>query len=109
MNKSGTKMLPAKTVLFSSRAPIGYVAIAQNPICTNQGFKSTICDEEIIDPLYFYYYIKSNLDYFKQWGSGATFPEISGNAMKRIKVNIIKDIDLQRKIAKTLYSYDNLI
>ena len=109
MNKSGTKMLPAKTVLFSSRAPIGYVAIAQNPICTNQGFKSIICDEKIIDPLYFYYYIKSNLEYFKQWGSGATFPEISGNAMKRIKVNIINDIDSQRKIAKTLYCYDNLI
>ena len=109
VNKSGTKMLPAKTVLFSSRAPIGYVAIAQNPICTNQGFKSIICDEKIIDPLYFYYYIKNNLDYFKQWGSGATFPEISGNAMKRIKVNIINDIDWQRKIAKTLYSYDNLI
>ena len=109
LNKSGTRLLPKNTVLFSSRAPIGYVAIAQNPICTNQGFKSIICDEAIIDPLYFYYYIKANLDYFKLWGSGATFPEISGNVMKRIKIRIIDDINQQKKIASLLYSYDKLI
>ena len=109
LNESGTRLLPKNTVLFSSRAPIGYVAIAQNPICTNQGFKSIICDEAIIDPLYFYYYIKANLDYFKLWGSGATFPEISGNVMKRIKIRIIDDINQQKKTASLLYSYDKLI
>lgn len=109
LNKSGTRLLPKDTVLFSSRAPIGYVAIAQNPLCTNQGFKSIICNKSIIDPLYLYYYIKANLDYFKLWGSGATFPEISGSAMRRIKVSIIDDIGLQKKISTLLYSYDNLI
>ena len=59
LNKSGTRLLPKNTLLFSSRAPIGYVAIAQNPLCTNQGFKSIICNERIVDPLYLYYYIKS--------------------------------------------------
>lgn len=109
LNKSGTRLLPENTLLFSSRAPIGYVAIAQNPLCTNQGFKSIICNEKIVDPLYFYYYIKTNIDYFKHWGSGATFPEISGNAMRRIKVRIIEEVSLQKKIAAVLYSYDNLI
>ena len=109
LNKSGTRILPKNTVLFSSRAPIGYVAIAKNPVCTNQGFKSIICNDAVIYPQYLYYYIKANLNYFKQWGSGATFPEISGNSMKKIKIRIIDDISKQKLIASILYSYDNLI
>ena len=106
--KSGTKLLPKDTVLFSSRAPIGYVAIASNPICTNQGFKSIICNKEIINPLFLYYYIKGNLDYIKLFGTGATFPEISGAAMRKIKVQI-PTLPTQQKIASILSSYDRLI
>ena len=106
--KSGTKLLPKGTVLFSSRAPIGYVAIASNPICTNQGFKSIICNKEIINPLFLYYYIKGNLDYIKLFGTGATFPEISGAAMRKIKVQI-PSLPTQQKIASILSSYDRLI
>ena len=76
--KSGTRLLPKNTLLFSSRAPIGYVALAANPICTNQGFKSIVCDEKQVVPLYLYYYMKANLDYIKLFCTGATFPEISG-------------------------------
>lgn len=106
--KSGTKLLPKGTVLFSSRAPIGYVAIASNPICTNQGFKSIICNKEIINPLFLYYYIKGNLDYIKLFGTGATFPEISGAAMRKIKVQI-PTLPTQQKIASILSTYDRLI
>lgn len=106
--KSGTKLLPKGTVLFSSRAPIGYVAIASNPICTNQGFKSIICNKEIINPLFLYYYIKGNLDYIKLFGTGATFPEISGAAMRKIKVQI-PSIPTQQKISSILSAYDCLI
>lgn len=106
--KSGTKLLPKGTVLFSSRAPIGYVAIASNPICTNQGFKSIICNKEIINPLFLYYYIKGNLNYIKLFGTGATFPEISGAAMRKIKVQI-PSIPTQQKIASILSAYDRLI
>ena len=106
--KSGTKLLPKDTVLFSSRAPIGYVAIASNPICTNQGFKSIICNKEIINPLFLYYYIKGNLDYIKLFGTGATFPEISGAAMRKIKVQI-PYLPTQQKIASILSAYDRLI
>ena len=106
--KSGTKLLPKGTVLFSSRAPIGYVAIASNPICTNQGFKSIICNKEIINPLFLYYYIKGNLDYIKLFGTGATFPEISGAAMRKIKVQI-PSLPTQQKISSILSSYDRLI
>lgn len=106
--KSGTKLLPKDTVLFSSRAPIGYVAIASNPICTNQGFKSIICNKEIINPLFLYYYIKGNLDYIKLFGTGATFPEISGAAMRKIKVQI-PSLPTQQKISSILSAYDHLI
>ena len=109
LNKSGTKLLPQNTVLFSSRAPIGYVALAANPICTNQGFKSIVCNEELVSPLYLYYYIKGNLNYIKLFGSGATFPEISGSSMKKIKINIFTDLNYQRRIASILSAYDNLI
>ena len=106
--RAGTRLLPKDTILFSSRAPIGYIAIASNPICTNQGFKSIICKKELVYPLFLYYYIKSNLDYFKIFGTGATFPEISGTKMKKIKVSL-PPLSIQRKIASILSAYDNLI
>ncbi len=107
--KSGTRLLPKNTLLFSSRAPIGYVALAANPICTNQGFKSIVCDEKQVVPLYLYYYIKANLDYIKLFGTGATFPEISGKTMGKIKVEIFKSLDVQHRIASILSTYDSLI
>ena len=106
--KSGTKLLPKDTVLFSSRAPIGYIAIASNPICTNQGFKNIICNKDLITPLFLYYYIKANLDYIKLFSTGATFPEISGAAMKKIKIQI-PSLPIQQKIASILSTYDTLI
>ena len=109
LNKSGTRLLPKHTILFTSRAPIGYVALASNPICTNQGFKSIVCDESKVVPLFLYYYLKANLDYIKLFGSGATFPEISGNSMKKIKISIFSDTNYQRRIASILSAYDNLI
>ena len=107
--KSGTRLLPKDTVLFSSRAPIGYVALAANPICTNQGFKSIVCDSSKVEALYLYYYLKANLDYIKLFGTGATFPEISGKTMGKIKIEIHKGLDTQHRIASILSTYDTLI
>ena len=102
LNKSGTRLLPANTVLLSSRAPIGYLAIAKNPLCTNQGFKSIICNERIVDPLYLYYYLKANLSYIKLFGSGATFPEISAKTMNKIRVSNPRSVFVLRR-RKWLY------
>ena len=52
-----TTLLPEGAVLFSSRAPIGYVAIAGKPLCTNQGFKSFVCNEKYLYNQYLYYYL----------------------------------------------------
>ena len=58
--KSAAILLPKGSVLFSSRAPIGYVAIAENELCTNQGFKSFVCDEKYITSDYLYYFLLCN-------------------------------------------------
>lgn len=59
LKSCSTQLLPKNSVLFSSRAPIGYVAIAQNEVCTNQGFKSVIPNSDT-DPLFLYYLLKYN-------------------------------------------------
>lgn len=89
---SSTRLLPENTVLLSSRAPVGYVAIAANPICTNQGFKSVICDESIVKPLYLYYFFKNNRELLENYATGSTFPELSATRLKKVKVLIPNDI-----------------
>lgn len=68
---------------MSSRAPIGYVTIAKNPMATNQGFKSFSCNEAI-DPEFFYYWIIHLRPQLEGYGSGSTFNEISGSRAKQI-------------------------
>lgn len=103
-----TKMLPKNSVLFSSRAPIGYVAISEIDLCTNQGFKSIVPNDKI-DYRFLYYLLKYNKDYIASKGSGSTFKEISGSVMKGIELTIPKDINEQKKIAKILYDIDRKI
>ena len=103
-----TKMLPKNSVLFTSRAPIGYIAISKNELCTNQGFKSIIPNEKIYF-LYLYYLLKYKKNYIENFGVGTTFKEISATVMKNIEVEIPEDIETQKKIAKVLYTIDKKI
>lgn len=100
-----TKILPKNSVLFSSRAPIGYVAISANDLCTNQGFKSIIPNDKI-DYKFLYYLLKHNKDYISSKGSGSTFKEVSGSVMKGIELSIPKNINDQKKISKVLFDID---
>lgn len=102
------KMLPKGSVLFSSRAPIGYVAIAANDMCTNQGFKSVIPNEET-DSEFLYYLLKYNKDNIASQGSGTTFAEVSGKTMKDIEVVVPKEKEDQHRIASILSSLDRKI
>ena len=102
------KMLPKGSVLFSSRAPIGYVAIAANDMCTNQGFKSVIPNEET-DSEFLYYLLKYNKNYIASQGSGTTFAEVSGKTMKDIEVVVPQTKDDQHRIASILSSLDRKI
>ena len=108
LKSCSTQLLPQNTVLFSSRAPIGYVAIAANEVCTNQGFKSIIPNENI-DPLFLFYLLKYNKNAIESMGSGTTFKEVSGNTMKNIAVKVPVDITVQKQIAQLLGSIDDKI
>lgn len=108
MKSCSTQLLPKNTVLFSSRAPIGYVAITENEVCTNQGFKSVIPNENT-NPLFLYYLLKYNKDKIEGMGSGTTFKEVSGNTMKSIEISVPADKKEQEKIASVLGSIDDKI
>ena len=88
LKNSSAKLLPKGTVLFSSRAPIGYIAIAGQKVSTNQGFKSVIPDEEVTSSEFLYYLLKYNTEKIKNKSSGSTFSEISGKSMKNVEVVI---------------------
>ncbi len=108
LKSCSTQLLPQNTVLFSSRAPIGYVAIATNEVCTNQGFKSVI-PNEATDPLFLFYLLKHNKDKIEAMGSGTTFKEVSGNTMKNIMVRVPSDKGVQKNIASILGTLDDKI
>ena len=102
------QMMPPNTVLFTSRAPIGYVAIARQSVCTNQGFKSVV-PHECVDSLFLYYLLKFNKERIEEMGSGTTFKEVSGKTMKAVQVRIPCKIEDQKKIASILDSIDSKI
>lgn len=83
LKNSSATVMPKGTVLFSSRAPIGYIAIASNEVTTNQGFKSVIPYLEI-GTAFVYFFLKHSLPVIESAASGSTFKEISGSAMKNI-------------------------
>ena len=83
LKNSSTTIMPQGTVLFSSRAPIGYIAIAKNEISTNQGFKSIVPFEHI-GTSFVYCFLKENLFRIESMASGSTFKEVSGSIMKGI-------------------------
>ena len=108
LKSCSAQLLPQNTVLFSSRAPIGYVAITANEVCTNQGFKSVIPNEDT-DPLFLFYLLIYNKDKIEGMGSGTTFKEVSGSTMKNIVVKVPADKEIQIKIASLLGSLDDKI
>ena len=108
LKSCSTQLLPPNSVLFSSRAPIGYIAIAANAVCTNQGFKSVVPNDDT-DPLFLYYLLKYNKDKIESLGSGTTFKEVSGNTMKGISVRVPTDISVQKSISAVLGMIDDKI
>lgn len=108
LKSCSTKLMPAHTVLFSSRAPIGYIAIAEQEVCTNQGFKSVVPNENT-DYMFLYYLLKYNKDKIENFGSGTTFKEVSGSTMRGIEVSVPETIEEQRRIAFVLSALDDKI
>lgn len=99
LQKSSARLMPKGTVLFSSRAPIGYIAIAKNKICTNQGFKSVVpftmpCNE------YIYYCLQARIKDIQLRASGTTFKEISGSEFGKTMIPLPPLAEQHRIVAK---------
>ena len=107
IEKKKLPLLPKGTVLLSSRAPIGKVAIAGNEMYCNQGFKNLICSDEIYNE-YLYWYLKSKREYLNSLGRGATFKEISKKIVENIEIKLPR-MEQQRKIADKLKKVDKII
>ena len=105
-----TKLMPKGSVLLTSRAPVGSVAIAMTDLCTNQGFKSIIPNEKF-GTEFVYYFLKENKQLLESYSSGTTFMEISGNVLKSIPA-IIPPENVAKKFAflcKPIFTYQQQI
>lgn len=102
-----TTLVPKDTILLTSRAPIGYISIAQNELCTNQGFKSIICGDKVL-PLFMYYWLSTKVDFLKSISNGATFKELSKQALENVEIDL-PNLETQQHIVDTIGSVDDLI
>ena len=107
LKSCSAQLMPPNSILFTSRAPIGYIAIAKNEVCTNQGFKSIIPNKDT-DFMFLYYLLRYNKDNIENLGSGTTFKEVSGSTMRNVPVKV-PPLPTQQKIADILSSLDDKI
>lgn len=107
MQKTGLTAFPAGTVILSSRAPIGKVAIAGCKMCCNQGFKNFICSE-IVYNKYLYWFLKYNTAYLNSLGRGATFKEISKSIVSSIEINL-PSLEEQQRVVDNIEKISTII
>ena len=108
LKNCSAQMMPKHSVLFSSRAPIGYVAISNCDVCTNQGFKSIVPNNDT-DYLFLYYLLLYKKHEIENLGSGTTFKEVSASTMKGVEVRVPIDKREQERIAGILSALDDKI
>jgi len=107
LESCSAQLLPAGTVLVTSRAPIGYAAIAKNPIATNQGFRNLIPIPGF-DSEFLYYWVKAHVEELQRYASGSTFQELTGTALAQIRIRV-PPLPEQRAIAHILGTLDDKI
>lgn len=98
---SSAQLLPRGSVLLSTRAPIGLVAINEVPLATNQGFKNLVPDESALDARYLAHWLRASTEMLQSLGVGATFKELSKNIVARLQIPL-PDLAEQRRIADIL-------
>lgn len=107
LDSCAATVLPPMSVLFSSRAPIGHVAINTVPMATNQGFKSFVPHPERLDAKFLYHWLRKNRAFLESLGNGATFKEVSKAVVARVEIDL-PPIGEQRRIAAILDEADAL-
>lgn len=108
LKNSSARLMLKDTVIFSSRAPIGYVALAGCEIATNQGFRSLVCNQSKAFPEFVYYAMRFHTSRIENIAGGSTFKEISGGMLEKYKI-FLPPLPTQKKIASILSTYDDLI
>lgn len=101
-------LVPPGTVLLSSRAPIGYVAIAAKPLATNQGFQNLIPKRDRVMSRYLYYWLIANIRLLESHASGSTFQELSASSLKSISIPV-PPFSEQQSLVSMLSGFDDLI
>jgi type I restriction enzyme, S subunit len=107
LNACAASILPAGSVLLSSRAPIGHVAVNTVPMATNQGFKSLVPRQEHVHAKFLYWWLRANRNYLEAMGNGATFKEVSKAVVSRIEIPL-PPLTEQRRIAAILDKANDL-
>ncbi|MFC4267513.1 restriction endonuclease subunit S [Polaribacter marinivivus] len=110
IKSASLKIMPKGTVLLSSRAPIGYLAISRQEVTTNQGFKSFVPKENYSSE-FIYYSVKNQIPKIEAYSSGSTFKEVSSSTLKTIKISIPNQNVLEQyyKISKPIFKKQNLL
>ncbi len=101
-------ILPSGSIILSSRAPIGYIAISTVEFCTNQGCKSFNLKEQY-NSEFVYYNLNFNINKIKSLGEGTTFAEISKTALGKVEILFLENKEEQEKIAAVLSTIDRAI
>ena len=104
---SSANLLPPGAVLLTSRATIGYTAVAKVPICTNQGFVNFKCGPEL-EPEYLAYWLRSIKPLLERLANGATFKEISRGTVRKLEIELPNRIE-QRRVVDLLSRADNIV
>lgn len=107
LRSCAASVLPANSVLFSSRAPIGHVAINTVSMATNQGFKSFVPDSTLLDTKFLFWWLKAHRKQIEAMGSGATFKEVSKATISRVEIPL-PPLGEQKRIAAILDKADQL-
>ena len=98
LKNSSAKILPPNSIILSSRAPIGHLAINTKPISTNQGCKGLV-PKKGVDTLFLYYFLSKSVDLLNSLGTGATFKELSGSKLGTVEIPLPSLPEQQRIVA----------
>ena len=107
VKKAGITSFPEGTVILSSRAPIGKVAIAGCEMYCNQGFKNLICSEHIYNK-YLYWFLKANTKSLNSLGRGATFKEISKKILGDLEIDV-PDLKRQKQVVEEIEKVNEIL
>ena len=107
LRSSSTKLLPVGAVLLTSRATIGFTAVAAAPICTNQGFVNFICGPDLL-PEFLAYWLRTQKTKMLQHAGGTTFKEIARGTLRKFEI-VLPEIEAQRRIVDLLARAEGIV